>query len=141
MNTKFKTKKEAFTALLSYLTAPLFVAGGVFLALTRRGTREMYTESTQRLAVIIGIAGVLVVLIFSWYRMFRIFFLMNKSDYEALPDGIEIPQTAICLNCREPFAGNKLTSLVCPNCGGTLENVFGFYDRHPELRDDKDKTI
>ncbi|MDH4230689.1 MAG: hypothetical protein OEW04_01515 [Nitrospirota bacterium] len=140
MKNKYKTKKDAYTALITYLSAPLFVAGGVFMALTRRGIREMYTEATQRLAVIIGIVGVLVVLIYSWYKMFRIFFMIiNNKDYDALPDGIEIPHTAICLNCREPFAGRTLASMICPKCGGTLENLYGFYDRHPELRNEAKK--
>ncbi|MDH4230813.1 MAG: hypothetical protein OEW04_02160 [Nitrospirota bacterium] len=140
MKNKYKTKQDAVTALITYLAAPLFAAGGVFMALTRRGIREMYTESTQRIAVIIGIVGVLVVLIYSWYKMFRIFFMIiNSKDYDALPDSIEIPQTSICLNCREPFAGRTLTSMICPKCGGALENIYGFYDRHPELRNEDKK--
>jgi hypothetical protein len=131
---KFKSKKEAYTALLTYLTAPLVAAGGVFLALNKRGLRELFTESSRRQAIMIGIVAVALVLIYSWYKMFRIFFMMNSKDCDALPEGPDIPETVICLSCQSPFNGRELSALICSKCGGTLENLIGFYDRHPELR-------
>jgi Zn finger protein HypA/HybF involved in hydrogenase expression len=41
----------------------------------------------------------------------------------------------ICLQCRQPFSNHEIKNSVCPKCGGTLENLTGFYDRHPELKD------
>ncbi len=40
----------------------------------------------------------------------------------------------ICSNCLEPHAAHTVTALQCPKCGAHLENLGGFYDRHPELR-------
>lgn len=40
----------------------------------------------------------------------------------------------ICLDCRASFYAKEVSENTCPNCNGRIENVEGFYDRHPELR-------
>jgi len=42
-----------------------------------------------------------------------------------------------CLCCGELFGENEKAHLQCPKCGGELENIEGFYDRHPELKEDE----
>ncbi len=64
--------------------------------------------------------------------------IISSKDYDPSHD-TDIPDTAICLNCKEPFAGKKLSSMKCPKCGGRLEDLIGFYERHPELKDNDNK--
>ena len=40
----------------------------------------------------------------------------------------------ICPKCVEPLWGNDNPSMVCTKCQSPLENVRGFYDKHPELK-------
>jgi len=41
----------------------------------------------------------------------------------------------ICCNCRHLFEKKSIAGNQCPSCGTDLEQLDGFYDRHPELRD------
>jgi len=38
----------------------------------------------------------------------------------------------ICPRCRKPYNKKDLQSTDCPECKVPLEQVEGFYDRHPE---------
>ena len=40
--------------------------------------------------------------------------------------------TLICPSCRKPYNKQDLQSTDCPECKVPLEQVEGFYDRHPE---------
>ena len=40
--------------------------------------------------------------------------------------------TLICPSCRKPYNKQDLQSTDCPECNVPLEQVEGFYDRHPE---------
>ncbi|WP_136360628.1 hypothetical protein [Desulfatibacillum aliphaticivorans] len=42
----------------------------------------------------------------------------------------------ICLQCRVPICRRDVPDLKCKDCGRDLEPVKGFYDRHPELKED-----
>jgi hypothetical protein len=46
-----------------------------------------------------------------------------------------------CLNCNKVFGDKKTSNLLCPNCGGQLEELDGFYDRHPEFKEEEKKEI
>ena len=136
---KFKTKKEAYATFLVYLTTPWFVALALFYGIGKLSfTLHILAPDQTRQNTVIAIIIVALVLLYSWYKMFRLFFIMNSKDYDALPEGIDIPKTVKCLNCKEPFSGKYLTTLTCPKCGGTLENIHGFFERHPELRNETD---
>lgn len=43
----------------------------------------------------------------------------------------------ICAKCLKPLYKKEALNNKCPECGGKLEDLDGFYDRHPELRDKK----
>ena len=43
-----------------------------------------------------------------------------------------LPVNSICYNCESVFNISEITSMVCTKCGGTLEDLKGFYHRHPE---------
>ncbi len=42
------------------------------------------------------------------------------------------PVNSICYNCGSVFYVSQITSMVCPKCGGNLEDLKSFYYRHPE---------
>lgn len=59
------------------------------------------------------------------------------SLFMKLPDKSHSPQSAfmICVTCQEPYSKQSLKISSCPKCGGMLEDLSGFYDRHPDLED------
>ncbi|ACL01981.1 hypothetical protein Dalk_0272 [Desulfatibacillum aliphaticivorans] len=42
----------------------------------------------------------------------------------------------MCPVCLNPIMGIDAANLKCPTCGRDLEPLKGFYDRHPELKED-----
>jgi hypothetical protein len=44
----------------------------------------------------------------------------------------------ICSGCQKMTEKNKRSSLTCLECGAALEDLRGFYDRHPEKSPNKD---
>ena len=44
------------------------------------------------------------------------------------------PEYVICGNCRHVSEQKSESISRCKKCGGKLEYLEGFYDRHPELR-------
>lgn len=40
----------------------------------------------------------------------------------------------ICPKCQDTFFDRDVSKNVCPNCNVVLEDVKGFYKRHPELK-------
>lgn len=42
------------------------------------------------------------------------------------------PSYLICANCTETIEKGKELSAHCMKCGGQLEDLEGFYDRHPD---------
>ena len=41
----------------------------------------------------------------------------------------------ICKDCLRALPKRKHKSGKCPECGKQMEDLLGFYDRHPELKD------
>ncbi|ACS78201.1 hypothetical protein [Maridesulfovibrio salexigens] len=51
-------------------------------------------------------------------------------------------QGTICPKCQTPFGvehGRAPKNGKCPDCDVKLEPIDGFYDRHPELKDEKNE--
>ncbi len=42
------------------------------------------------------------------------------------------PENVICPNCKKIFKGDDVPNLICSICGTTLEDLKGFYKRHPD---------
>jgi hypothetical protein len=40
----------------------------------------------------------------------------------------------MCIKCKESFYRKDAPNATCPKCGGTIENMNGIFDRHPELQ-------
>ncbi len=41
----------------------------------------------------------------------------------------------ICPQCRKTISANDVSMKICKNCGATLVELKGFYERYPELRE------
>ena len=46
-------------------------------------------------------------------------------------------RTMMCPRCVKPFELESVKNGICPVCGIDLEELFGFYDRHPKLKEDE----
>lgn len=44
------------------------------------------------------------------------------------------PENWICIKCKDTFPGYSIKGKACPHCGGTLEDLEGFFARHPEVK-------
>lgn len=44
-------------------------------------------------------------------------------------------QLMMCPKCVKPFNKKDCPGLACPECQEALEELEGFYERHPELKD------
>jgi len=133
---QFTSKREAYSAFFSYFFAPYLFAGvGLyFVVWTRDNLSEVLSYEHAKHTIYLVVLLSILVLIYSWVKAFRILFVIMGTEGDKLPD---IPETVTCLNCREPFLGSKVKELKCPKCGGILENLAGFYERHPELKEDR----
>ena len=46
-------------------------------------------------------------------------------------------RTMMCPECVKPFESESVKNDICPICENDLEKLIGFYDRHPELKEDE----
>lgn len=40
----------------------------------------------------------------------------------------------ICISCLKPSNKRELIEDKCPKCNGEVDDLIGFFDRHPELK-------
>ncbi|XCN74996.1 MAG: hypothetical protein Q3M24_09765 [Candidatus Electrothrix aestuarii] len=59
------------------------------------------------------------------------------SLYSSVRIKSDMPEEYICTECEEVeiFPHDKNKTYHCPQCGGEMEVLFGFYDRHLEKKD------
>lgn len=75
-------------------------------------------------------AGIFFVL-WSFYLLFCRSKFSRRGEFGP---AVDRPDYVICANCGEVFNGLALVANLCPKCSGQLENLEGFYDRHPDLK-------
>ena len=68
-----------------------------------------------------GSAIIVIGIIFIWLALRK-----KAKDYE--------DKVLICPKCKEPFNKKDVPGERCPRCNVNLEEIEGFYDRHPELK-------
>ncbi len=51
-----------------------------------------------------------------------------------LKNNPDIANTLMCKTCAKPFYKKDVPNLICPVCHDSLEELEGFYERHPELK-------
>jgi hypothetical protein len=47
------------------------------------------------------------------------------------------PENWIYIKCRSTFPGYSVNDSSCPKCSHDLEDLEGFYERHPKLKNRK----
>ena len=69
---------------------------------------------------------------FMWYSF-------RKETIEAEKKARDDKKVLMCPRCIKPFYKKDCQDLICPECQGLLEDLSGFYERHPELKNDNSK--
>ncbi len=59
----------------------------------------------------------------------------RKKNIEFEKKAIDEKSVLMCPKCVKPFYKKDAPALKCPDCQNPLENLSGFYERHPELKD------
>ncbi|MBA4374443.1 MAG: hypothetical protein C0402_16460 [Thermodesulfovibrio sp.] len=111
-----------------FLSVPHFIVGAGILGVSKATTYSALSADNAKHFIYFVAAVAVMILPYAWYRAFHAFFALMKDDY-----GTE-PETVVCLNCHEPFQFDLIKVFKCPKCGSTLEDLEGFYERHPALR-------
>ena len=61
--------------------------------------------------------------------------IFTKGTIEKLDESnMDFAKYVICLKCTSPLSKQDTNDGKCPKCGGALENLSGFYERHPEIK-------
>ena len=72
---------------------------------------------------------------------FFIWSSFRKKTIEAYKKAKNENEVLMCPKCIKPFYKKDCDDLKCPDCHGRLEELSGFYERHPELKNvESDRT-
>ncbi|MCP3933567.1 MAG: hypothetical protein GY705_31250 [Bacteroidetes bacterium] len=136
---KFESKKALIQLLLFYyLFAGLFFYKGLsFYSIYKEyGSFKMWFFSPLTIDIFEGSRAVIIIfiifiigcaiIVYSIYLSIC-YFVLKEDDYW--------PAFLMCKQCLRPYARGDITSNSCQECGALLENLVGFYDRNPELKD------
>ena len=66
---------------------------------------------------------------------FFIWSSFRKKTIEAEKKAKDDKIVLMCTKCIKPFYEKDCEDLKCPDCQAQLEELSGFYERHPELKD------
>ena len=66
---------------------------------------------------------------------FFIWSSFRKKTIEAEKKAKDDKKVLMCPKCIKPFYKKDCEDLKCPDCQAPLEELSGFYERHPELKD------
>ena len=58
-----------------------------------------------------------------------------KKTIEAEKKAKDEKRVLMCPKCVKPFYKKDVPTLRCPGCQTSLEDLSGFYERHPDLKD------
>ena len=73
-----------------------------------------------------------------------VFFILSslgKKTIEAEKKANDDQKVLMCAKCIKPFYKKDCRDSLCPDCHGPLEELSGFYERHPELKIDKSTEV
>ena len=65
---------------------------------------------------------------------FFIWSSFRKKAIEAQSKARDEKKVLMCPNCTKAFYKKDCRDLLCPDCQSPLEELSGFYERHPELK-------
>ena len=66
---------------------------------------------------------------------FFIWSSFRKKTIEAEKKAKDDKIVLMCTKCIKPFYEKDCEDLKCPDCQAPLEELSGFYEQHPELKD------
>lgn len=66
---------------------------------------------------------------------FFIWSSFRKKTIEADKKAKDEKKVLMCPKCIKPFYKKDCEALKCPDCQAPIEELPGFYERHPELKD------
>ncbi|TAN42480.1 MAG: hypothetical protein EPN25_03315 [Nitrospirae bacterium] len=112
--------------VFAFLVVPHFIVGMGILGASR--AKEIISAEAREHFIYFVVFIAVLMLPYAWYRAFHAFFALMKDNVG------NIPETVVCLNCEEPYFYDKIKTFKCPKCGGTLEDLEGFYERHPDMK-------
>ena len=125
---KFKSEKDAMLSFITNLTLVIAILAGGLRGhgLVERGdlSYDRFVQSFKYILIAVLIAFILMV-----YKSVWALRALWKNDYTNEPENV------MCLNCRSVFVYDVIKSLNCSKCGGSLEKLEGFYERHPDSTD------
>jgi hypothetical protein len=134
---KFESKKDLSQLLLiSYLLAGIFIYKGLsFYSIHKEyGSFKMWFFSPFTIDIFEGSRGVIIILFLIGFAII-VYSIYLSVCYFVLKENDYWPAFLMCKQCLRPYARADITSNSCQECGALLENLVGFYDRHPELKD------
>jgi len=127
---KFASKQEAFFSLYLWVTIPtssLFL--GIF-AVSRASRAYTLPDEVIKQGYYVVLLQALIISIYACFKIYWALRAIYRDDFNNLPE----TSAVICLKCLEPAILDDASGMICKKCGGTLEELRGFYDRHPELK-------
>ncbi len=121
-----KSRARAIGDIIFLFILPLLMIIGILYEM-HRGGNVSNEKAAQWLEDILF--AVIMVFPYGLYKAYWALIAIIRNDYS------NESETVICLNCHELFSIYKVSKMICPKCTGVLENLNGFYDRHPDLKD------
>jgi len=121
-----KSRSRAIGDIVFLFILPLLMVIGILYEM--HGDGNVSNEKADQWAEDILFA-VIMVFPYGLYKAYWAVIAIIRNDYS------DESEMVICLNCNEMFSIHKVNKMICPKCTGALENLSGFYDRHPDLKD------
>jgi hypothetical protein len=111
--------------IVEILSASLFIILGALFYFSEHSTLYGFPVSrhTGTLILFIGVFWIFYVLL----NRKRVIYDWKKSKI--------MEKVLICPKCLKPEWAIDHPSLKCPNCDSDLEQMDGFYERHPDLKE------
>ena len=127
-----KSRLSAIGDIVFLFILPLFMIIGILYEM--HGSGNVSNEKAGQWIEDILFA-VIMVFPYGLYKAYWAVIAITRNDYSSESE------TVVCLKCYEMFSVYKVDKMVCPKCTGSLENLNGFYDRHPDLKDKVPKNV
>lgn len=126
----FASKQEAFSTLYLWVTIPVASIYLGLFAVSRASRAYPLSDELIKQGFYVALLQALVISVFACFKLFRAVRAIYKDDFNNLPE----TSAVICLKCLETAILDDTDGMTCRKCGGELEELRGFYDRHPEFK-------
>ena len=127
---QFASKQEAFSNLYLWVTIPVASIFLGFFAVSRASRAYPLSDEIIKQGFYVALLQALVVSAYSCFKLFRAVRAIYRDDFSNLPE----TSAVICMKCMEPAILDDACGMICKKCGGVLEELRGFYYRHPEQK-------